>query len=171
MTSISSVGDMLSPELANSLLRAINRPRADRTMDDAESRAKTPVRSLDAPTSGAGARNNVVVKVGMVGDAQVGKTSLMVKYVEGKFDEDYIHTLGALPRRLLDFQYGRTDSSLRVAWGVKASTLWRRPLRCATQRSRSASGISEVRRDVIEMFTRQENSTDAGCMHRPPRIH
>lgn len=39
-------------------------------------------------------RNNVVVKVGMVGDAQVGKTSLMVKYVEGKFDEDYIHTLG-----------------------------------------------------------------------------
>ncbi|TYZ60439.1 hypothetical protein PybrP1_009389 [[Pythium] brassicae (nom. inval.)] len=44
--------------------------------------------------SGSGARNNVVVKVGMVGDAQVGKTSLMVKYVEGKFDEDYIHTLG-----------------------------------------------------------------------------
>lgn len=43
---------------------------------------------------GAAGRNNVVVKVGMVGDAQVGKTSLMVKYVEGKFDEDYIHTLG-----------------------------------------------------------------------------
>ncbi|RLN60063.1 hypothetical protein BBJ28_00019878 [Nothophytophthora sp. Chile5] len=42
----------------------------------------------------ASSRNNVVVKVGMVGDAQVGKTSLMVKYVEGKFDEDYIHTLG-----------------------------------------------------------------------------
>lgn len=48
--------------------------------------------------SGSGARNNVVVKVGMVGDAQVGKTSLMVKYVEGKFDEDYIHTLGAFVR-------------------------------------------------------------------------
>lgn len=30
----------------------------------------------------------------MVGDAQIGKTSLMVKYVEGKFDEDYIQTLG-----------------------------------------------------------------------------
>lgn len=54
-------------------------------------------------------RNSVVVKVGMVskpelcaregvtlqvGDAQVGKTSLMVKYVEGKFDADYIETLG-----------------------------------------------------------------------------
>jgi Gtp-binding protein of the ras superfamily involved in termination of M-phase len=36
----------------------------------------------------------VVVKVGMVGDSQIGKTSLMVKYVEGKFDEDYIETLG-----------------------------------------------------------------------------
>jgi len=39
-------------------------------------------------------KNSVVVKVGMVGDAQIGKTSLMVKYVEGNFDEDYIQTLG-----------------------------------------------------------------------------
>ncbi|CAI2162157.1 13804_t:CDS:2 [Funneliformis geosporum] len=38
-------------------------------------------------------RNSVVVKVGMVGDSQIGKTSLMVKYVEGSFDEDYIQTL------------------------------------------------------------------------------
>jgi GTPase SAR1 family protein len=37
---------------------------------------------------------SVVVKVGMVGDSQIGKTSLMVKYVEGTFDEDYIQTLG-----------------------------------------------------------------------------
>lgn len=33
----------------------------------------------------------------MVGDAQVGKTTLMVKYVENKFDEEYIMTLGKLP--------------------------------------------------------------------------
>ena len=39
-------------------------------------------------------QNNVVIKVGMVGDAQIGKTSLMVKYVEGSWDEDYIQTLG-----------------------------------------------------------------------------
>jgi GTP-binding protein of the ras superfamily involved in termination of M-phase len=32
----------------------------------------------------------------MVGDSQIGKTSLMVKYVEGGFDEDYIQTLGIL---------------------------------------------------------------------------
>lgn len=38
--------------------------------------------------------NSVVIKVGMVGDAQIGKTSLMVKYVEGNYDEDYIQTLG-----------------------------------------------------------------------------
>ena len=34
----------------------------------------------------------------MVGDSQIGKTSLMVKYVEGKFDEDYIETLGTEER-------------------------------------------------------------------------
>ena len=37
---------------------------------------------------------SVVIKVGMVGDSQIGKTSLMVKYVEGSWDEDYIQTLG-----------------------------------------------------------------------------
>ncbi|KAF1335412.1 Septum-promoting gtp-binding protein 1, partial [Globisporangium splendens] len=63
--------------------------------DVREQRVETPSRGLDAPGPNVGSgRNNVVVKVGMVGDAQVGKTSLMVKYVEGKFDEDYIHTLG-----------------------------------------------------------------------------
>jgi len=35
-----------------------------------------------------------MIKVAMVGDPQIGKTSLMVKYVEGKFNEDYIQTLG-----------------------------------------------------------------------------
>ena len=42
---------------------------------------------------------SVVIKVGMVGDSQIGKTSLMVKYVEGSFDEDYIQTLGKLLRK------------------------------------------------------------------------
>lgn len=42
-------------------------------------------------------KNSVVIKVGMVGDSQIGKTSLMVKYVEGSFDEDYIQTLGEDP--------------------------------------------------------------------------
>lgn len=37
---------------------------------------------------------NTVLKIGMLGDVQTGKTSLMVKYVKGKFDEDYIQTLG-----------------------------------------------------------------------------
>lgn len=36
----------------------------------------------------------VALKIGLIGDSQIGKTSLMVKYVEGLFDEDYIQTLG-----------------------------------------------------------------------------
>jgi GTP-binding protein of the ras superfamily involved in termination of M-phase len=46
------------------------------------------------PPETANKNASVVIKVGMVGDAQIGKTSLMVKYVEGSWDEDYIQTLG-----------------------------------------------------------------------------
>jgi GTP-binding protein of the ras superfamily involved in termination of M-phase len=56
--------------------------------------AKPKPKATKAPAAAQQKRNSVVVKVGMVGDAQIGKTSLMVKYIEGKFDEDYIQTLG-----------------------------------------------------------------------------
>jgi len=46
-------------------------------------------------------KSSVVIKVGMVGDAQIGKTSLMVKYVEGSWDEDYIQTLGIATKYLV----------------------------------------------------------------------
>lgn len=48
----------------------------------------------DGGDQSSGTRDDVIVKIGLVGDAQVGKTTLMVKYVEGKFDEDYIQTIG-----------------------------------------------------------------------------
>jgi GTP-binding protein of the ras superfamily involved in termination of M-phase len=32
-------------------------------------------------------RQSVIVKCGLIGDAQIGKTSLMVRYVEGSFNE------------------------------------------------------------------------------------
>ena len=53
-------------------------------------------RSSQQQQEPANKSTSVVIKVGMVGDAQIGKTSLMVKYVEGSWDEDYIQTLGAL---------------------------------------------------------------------------
>lgn len=64
-------------------------------------------------SSQAPAKNSVVIKVGMVGDAQIGKTSLMVKYVEGSWDEDYIQTLGELHRRL-----GRLWRITVLTWSV-----------------------------------------------------
>ena len=39
-------------------------------------------------------KKTVVVKVGMIGDPQTGKTSLMIKYVENRFDEAYLNTVG-----------------------------------------------------------------------------
>lgn len=35
-----------------------------------------------------------VVKVGMVGDPSIGKTSLMIKYIENRFDNAYLQTVG-----------------------------------------------------------------------------
>lgn len=32
--------------------------------------------------------------MGIVGDTQIGKTSLMIKYAEGAYDPEYIQTLG-----------------------------------------------------------------------------
>jgi len=43
---------------------------------------------------GGAKQRDIVVKVGLIGDVETGKTSLMVKYVEGIFDQDYIETLG-----------------------------------------------------------------------------
>ncbi|CDW99782.1 hypothetical protein [Sporisorium scitamineum] len=50
--------------------------------------------SHDASGGGSSEKSSVILKVGMVGDSQIGKTSLMVRYVEGSFNEDYIQTLG-----------------------------------------------------------------------------
>lgn len=43
-------------------------------------------RSHDPASLCASFDTRVVLKVGMVGDSQIGKTSLMVKYVEGSFE-------------------------------------------------------------------------------------
>ena len=59
-----------------------------------------------------------MIKVGMVGDAQIGKTSLMVKYVEGSWDEDYIQTLGIKLTQI---------SHVPAINETKALILWRKP--------------------------------------------
>jgi len=79
------------------------------TVGTSPSTTSTPAPSTSAPSEGKAKKEEkdkddllekgkkkkkVTVKVGMVGDSQIGKTSLMVKYVEGNFNEDYIQTLG-----------------------------------------------------------------------------
>jgi GTP-binding protein of the ras superfamily involved in termination of M-phase len=58
-----------------------------------------------------------VIKVGMVGDSQIGKTSLMVKYVEGSFDEDYVQTLGKQERRALAGMTRQTPTKWSFVFG------------------------------------------------------
>merc|ERR1719464_1517216 len=56
--------------------------------------APPPKKANDSAATDDFGKNHIVVKVGMIGESQTGKTSLMVKYVEDRFDEDYIETLG-----------------------------------------------------------------------------
>lgn len=77
-------------------------------------------------------QSSVVIKVGMVGDAQIGKTSLMVKYVEGSWDEDYIQTLGMDSSEIYRENPRLTD---------QGSTSWKKPSQYGTPKSLSPSGI------------------------------
>ena len=47
-----------------------------------------------AASSVLASRRQSLVKVALLGDSQVGKTSLMMRYVEGSFDETQVHTQG-----------------------------------------------------------------------------
>lgn len=49
------------------------------------------IKTTTTPTAG---KASVFVKIGLIGDANVGKTTLMVKYIENKDDEVYVETLG-----------------------------------------------------------------------------
>jgi len=64
----------------------------DKDDDDETSGSNGPKSSL--PDTSSLGKKKVLVKVGMIGDSEIGKTSLMVKYVQGNFNEDYIQTLG-----------------------------------------------------------------------------
>lgn len=89
MSTSASTSTSTSPPIAGPSSQVVE---STENNTDEKNRCVEPCRSIAVPwlidTS------SVVIKVGMVGDSQIGKTSLMVKYVEGSFDEDYIQTLG-----------------------------------------------------------------------------
>lgn len=59
-------------------------------------------------------------KVCILGDFSVGKTSLVRRYVEGRFDEKYISTIGVqISRRIVDL--GDDDKVSLVIWDVAGS--------------------------------------------------
>ena len=122
-----------SPSLSHQSTTSMQASRPPSGLSDATSK---PAASYDPRSQSNGqektAQNSVVIKVGMVGDAQIGKTSLMVKYVEGSWDEDYIQTLGK--SRYMGFDVKLTR--------LQASILWKRLSPYAIQKSPFLFGIS-----------------------------
>ncbi|KAL2754899.1 hypothetical protein ACRALDRAFT_2106322 [Sodiomyces alcalophilus JCM 7366] len=80
--------------LSGSAQQAYSSDHGSRSAEPSNTSTNTNTNNNAGAAAAPNGRNHVVIKVGMVGDAQIGKTSLMVKYVEGSWDEDYIQTLG-----------------------------------------------------------------------------
>ncbi|CAO3644584.1 unnamed protein product [Mucor fragilis] len=67
------------------------------TASTSSSSTTTAAAAAAASASGADGSSpttSVVLKMGIIGDAQIGKTSLMIKYAEGAYDTEYTQTLG-----------------------------------------------------------------------------
>lgn len=56
-------------------------------------RTSTKIHNM-ADTTATEKKSAITIKVTMVGDAAVGKTSFMARFVEGNYNEDYVETLG-----------------------------------------------------------------------------
>jgi GTP-binding protein of the ras superfamily involved in termination of M-phase len=76
--------------------------------------------------------NRLVVKVALVGDGGVGKTSLMVKYVENKFDEDTTQSIGVnFMEKCIPLLRGDTEITISI-WdlGGQREFLYMLPIVC-----------------------------------------
>ena len=66
-----------------------NDEKSDRIIDNDETSD-----AIEKNNDKKNGKSSVFLKIGLIGDSGVGKTTLMVKYIENKFDELYIETLG-----------------------------------------------------------------------------
>jgi len=76
------------------MLNAVRKVKSNSSMEGRRNDSSKEVEECDKKKDFSDKNNHIIVKVGMIGESQTGKTSLMVKYVENRFDEDYIETLG-----------------------------------------------------------------------------
>jgi Ras-related protein Rab-8A len=72
---------------------------------------------------------NVRIKICFVGDANVGKTSLIGRYVHNVFGDKYLSTLGTkVSRKDIDIEYPHEDTSVRMdamIWDIMGQNTFR----------------------------------------------
>ena len=85
------------------------------------------------------------LKLCIIGDFGVGKSSLITRYVKDKFDSDYISTIG------VDFlvkEIDLTENSMAklVIWDIGGQTAWRKKLRLYLKGADGAAVVCDLTR-------------------------
>lgn len=85
-------------------------------------------------------------KVVIIGDPGVGKTSLIIRYIEGKFKENYIPTLGVdFLTKFLEIGKDKVGTSL-IIWDIGGQQKWQSKLHLYLQGSDGAIIIYDITR-------------------------
>lgn len=68
----------------------------------------------------------IKIKLCVLGDPSVGKTSLIRHYCEGFFKDDYLSTIGVdFNRKTMDIDInGKTNQVMMTIWDIGGQTLW-----------------------------------------------
>ena len=92
---------------------------------------------------------NIKVKICLVGDAQVGKTSLVRRYVMDFFDDDYIATLGTkISKKKLIIKKDNKEFNLTLSiWDVLGQKELKNIQKMAFQGSKGAIFVCDITRE------------------------
>ena len=96
---------------------------------------------------------NIVKKVCMCGDPNVGKTSLVKRFVHGKYDDKYISTLGTVVSKK-SVQIKKDENMTMMIWDISGQPEFKRIQSSAFKNAKGGIAVCDVTRpETVENLT------------------